>query len=213
MKKLNKKIYDPFFTTKKEGVGTGLGLSTVYGIVKQNNGYIFVESEPGMGSFFYIYWPLTKDEKESDFEVESEVKIGPRTETILVVEDEFNVRELVCEALKSFGYKVIEAENGKQALIRIEEEDLVDKIDLLLTDMVMPEMGGEELAEQVHNLNPEIKILLCSGYTQSNVFMNESPTNNKFFFITKPYTIQKLDQKIRQILDGSSVDIKPQTSE
>ncbi len=206
--KTKQKIYDPFFTTKKEGVGTGLGLSTVYGIVKQNNGYIFVESEPGLGSFFYIYWPVTKDEKESDFEIESEVRIGPRAETILVVEDELDVRELVCEALTTFGYNVIDAENGKQALIRIEEEHLINKIDLLLTDMVMPEMGGEELAEQVHRLNPEIKILLCSGYTQSTVFMSESPTNNKFFFITKPYTIQKLDKKIRKILDGSSVEIE-----
>lgn len=197
------KIFDPFFTTKKEGAGTGLGLSTVYGIIKQNLGDIVVESEVGVGTIFKIYWPATETIKQQTTIKESKILFNQHSDKIFIVEDDPDVRTLAAEALKSFGYEVIEAENGVQALQKIQDENLTDKIDLLISDMVMPEMGGEELAEQVREINPKIKILLCSGYTQSRIFFNAQLGDNPYFFITKPYSIQNLQKKIRKILDNS----------
>jgi len=193
------KIFDPFFTTKKEGEGTGLGLSTVYGIVKQNNGTIFVNSSPGKGTCFEIYWPITKEKISKDSSTETQVEIKQRCETILFVEDDLNVRQLATDALISIGYEVYEAEHGKHALELIRKNDLINKIDLMITDMVMPVMGGEELSEKIRKLNPNIKIILSSGYTNSQIFRNESKNNN-YFFLSKPYTIPKLEKKIRKVL-------------
>ncbi len=196
------KIFEPFFTTKGEGKGTGLGLSTVYGIVKQNDGSIFVESEPGKGSTFKIYWPATKEEKESDVKSDSEVQFAPRSETIMVVEDDEGVRDLACTSLRSFGYTVIEAINGQHALNLIQEKNLSQKIDLLFTDMIMPEMGGDELARNVHEMNPKIKILLSSGYTESRMYFGEADQETGYFMLNKPYSIKKLEKKIRYILNN-----------
>ncbi|MCK5033354.1 MAG: response regulator [Calditrichia bacterium] len=194
------KIFDPFFTTKKEGEGTGLGLSTVYGIVKQNNGNIYVNSMPSKGTIFEIFWPITKEKIAKKNKMESKVEFKNRCETILFVEDDQNVRELAVDALISLGYEVYEAINGKQALEIVDKNNLIDKIDLMITDMVMPEMGGEELSQKIHKLNPDIKIILSSGYTNSQIFMNESNTDKTYFFLSKPYTIPKLEKKIRKVL-------------
>jgi two-component system, cell cycle sensor histidine kinase and response regulator CckA len=196
------KIFDPFFTTKKEGEGTGLGLSTVYGIVKQNNGNIYVDSILSKGTTFEIYWPITKENITKTNKSESKIEFKNRCETILFVEDDQNVRELAIDALISLGYEVYEATNGIKALEVVEKNGLIDKIDLMITDMVMPEMGGEELAQKIHELNPDIKIILSSGYTNSQIFMNESNNDNSFFFLSKPYTIPKLEKKIRKVLQN-----------
>jgi PAS domain S-box-containing protein len=196
------KIFDPFFTTKKEGEGTGLGLSTVYGIVKQNDGNIYVKSKPGQGSTFSIYWPITKEKKSIENKRETQVEFKKRCETILFVEDDQNVRQLAADALISLGYEVYEAENGKRALEIIDHNNLINKIDLMITDMVMPEMGGEELSQKIHQLNPNIKIMLSSGYSNSQIFTIDSKENNKYYFLSKPYTIPKLENKIRKVLQN-----------
>ena len=195
------KIFEPFFTTKKESGGTGLGLSTVYGIVKQNNCNIYVESEPEKGTEFNIYWPVTTEKKKRDSQVETKIQFKDRSETILLVEDDEDVRELTGKGLVTFGYSVIDANNGQHALEKIRKEALLDKIDLVISDMVMPEMGGEELAMKLRKLNPSINILLCSGYTNSRIINEESDGPTEFHFIAKPYTIPKLDKKIRSILN------------
>ena len=194
-------IFEPFFSTKKEGEGTGLGLATVYGIVKQNNGYIYVDSQPGMGTTFKIFWPATDEQKTTESFVESKIEFQPRTETILFVEDDVSVRELFCNALKSFGYNVIEAENGRHALEIVQNGLLDKKIDLVISDVVMPEMGGEELAGHLKERNPEIKILLCSGFTDSRISTDEISRKSGYFFLPKPYTIHKLEKTIRSILN------------
>lgn len=193
-------IFEPFFSTKKEGEGTGLGLSTVFGIVKQNNGIIFVESEPGEGSTFKILWPITKEQTASVKPRETQIQFQSGSEMLLYVEDDASLRELFCNALKSLGYQVIEAENGKQALEIVKKQSLTNKIDLVISDIVMPEMGGEELAECLKKLNPAIKILLSSGFTDSRISLNEANRENGYYFLPKPYTVKKLEKTIRSIL-------------
>ncbi len=193
-------IFEPFFSTKNEGEGTGLGLATVYGIVKQNNGYIYVNSQPDMGTTFKIFWPVTDEQKTTESTLESKIEFQPHTETILFVEDDISVRELFCNALKSFGYDVIEAENGRHALEIVQNGSLDKKIDLVISDVVMPEIGGEELAGHLKERNPEIKILLCSGFTDSRISTDELSRKKGYFFLPKPYTIQKLEKTIRSVL-------------
>jgi PAS domain S-box-containing protein len=197
------KIFEPFFSTKKDGEGTGLGLSTVYGIIKQNNGNIYIESEPGQGSIFKVFWPASDQKEKAEYELEADIQIPDRTETILFVEDDVHVREWACNALKSFGYIIIEAEHGKHALELIKKDFLVDKIDLVISDIVMPEMGGEELADIIHEINPEIKIILCSGFTDSRISMKDTHGKNGYIFLPKPYTIKKLEKKVRSVLSES----------
>jgi PAS domain S-box-containing protein len=195
-----KNIFEPFFSTKKDGEGTGLGLATVYGIVKQNEGNIYVESSPGTGTTFSIYWPVT-EEKIPDVRVpESKVTFAPRTETILCVEDDFNVRKLMCGALKSLGYQIIEAENGRVALEKVKKDFLWDKIDLVISDIIMPEMSGEDLAAELHKTKPEMKILLCSGFTDSRVSLHDSYKQKGYHFLAKPYSLNKLEKTIRKII-------------
>ncbi len=199
------KIFEPFFTTKDEGKGTGLGLSTVYGIIKQNGGSIYLESAEGRGTTFHIYWPITEEqEEESERDETSEVSTKAE-EVVLVAEDDMDVRELACAFLTNLGYKVYEAENGAKALELIKKENLIDKIDLLFSDMVMPEMGGDQLAEEIKRLNPKIKILLTSGYTDSQL-MKSGLWNKGFHFLHKPYTIQQMAKKVRKVLDGTPGD-------
>ena len=199
-KELHQKIFEPFFTTKTDGKGTGLGLSTVYGIIKQNNAYIYVSSESGEGATFTIYWPIT-DDKESNGKilVESFVEFGEQSETILVVEDDPNVRDMAVVALETLGYTVHHAANGREALERVKNDNLVDQLDLLLTDIIMPEMDGVELARQILKLNPKVKVLLSSGYTESRVFSTQDE-EEKFELIIKPYSVNSLNKKIRAVL-------------
>jgi len=203
-KSIQNKIFEPFYSTKKEGEGSGLGLSTVYGIVKQNNGVIRIESEPGVGSIFEIYWPVTMEEQLNKASIESKIQIRKTNETILVVEDDPGVREWISEALQSLGYKVFEAEDGEKALDMAVNDNLIDKIDLLISDIVMPSMNGEELAENIKAIKPSIKIILCSGYSQSRVSFGEKTAQYKYPFLTKPFTIKELEKTIRSVLQQSN---------
>jgi len=191
-------IFEPFFTTKEIGKGTGLGLASVYGIVRQSGGSIMVYSEVGVGTTFKIYLPRVIDECET-VEIEdgtSELSTG--TETILLVEDEDIVRSLTRQVLETCGYNVLEAPNGREALaICLAHEK---PIDLLLTDVVMPEMGGRELAELVVAKFPQMEVLFASGYTDDAVVRHgviDATTN----FIQKPFTTSDLAQKVRDLLD------------
>ena len=188
-------IFDPFFTTKPNGKGTGLGLATVYSLVKQYQGHIFVSSEPGFGTVFTIYLPTVEPKAASERVEDSKSTSLPQGyETILFVEDEELVRQPVVELLRSLGYKVIEAQNGFEALEKLQRQP----VDLIISDLVMPRMGGYELAERLKKVAPGIKIIFCSGYPKSSLpkFENENVT-----FLPKPYSLQALAQKIREILE------------
>lgn len=192
-----KHIFEPFFTTKEPGKGTGLGLPTVYGIVKQSGGNIWVYSEVGMGTTFRIYVPLVEAEvTEPDANVE-----GPQstvgTETILLAEDEEMVRKLVRESLKMHGYTVLEAANGPEALSICREH--LGPIHLLLTDVVMPQMSGKELAEQLQLLRPDTHVLYMSGYTD-HAIVHHGILDGNVAFIGKPFTPDALVLKVIEVL-------------
>jgi signal transduction histidine kinase len=191
-------IFEPFFTTKEQGKGTGLGLSTVYGIVKQSGGYIWMNSEVGKGTAFKIYLPRVNKLAERYTHETAPAEIPGGTETILLVEDEHTVRRLAKDVLESNGYRVIEAASGKDA-IRL-AEDHPDSIDLLLTDVVMPEMGGRELAGRLTSLRPEIEVLFMSGYTDST-FFDHDVLEGGINFIQKPFTPEALALKAREALE------------
>ncbi|KAF0143221.1 MAG: multi-sensor hybrid histidine kinase [Nitrospirae bacterium] len=189
-------IFEPFFTTKEKGKGTGLGLSTVYGIVKQNDGHIFVYSEPGMGTTFKVYLPRARADVEKKEEITDERPRG--TETILIVEDQDTVRQLAAETLSGLGYTVLEAKEGLDALELCTRYH--GKIALLLTDVVMPKMGGPELAEKIRVRQSEIKVIYMSGYTE-NAIGHEGVLDKGINFISKPFTISKLAKLVRGVLD------------
>jgi nitrogen-specific signal transduction histidine kinase/ActR/RegA family two-component response regulator len=195
-------IFEPFYTTKPSGKGIGLGLSTIYGIVKQNNGSIYVYSESGKGTTFKIYWPYSDDQSTPRITASRNEEFPAGQEIILVVEDNPNVRYFICDTLDTFGYTTHEASNGKEALEMVGDRGL--KIDLLITDVVMPEMGGTEVAEKIKKLAPEVKILFTSGYTSNHIVHNgilEEGVN----FIQKPFSIQDVLGKVRQVLDGEDI--------
>ncbi len=195
---IKEKIFEPFFTTKGVGKGTGLGLSTIYGIVKQNSGIIHVYSELGHGSIFTIFWPVDMDDSVESEETNSQNEF-PLTgnETILFVEDEDSVRDFAVSALEALGYSIYEAPDAKEALRLIEKEHI--KFDLLVTDLIMPEMGGKELVDQLSGRIEHLKVLFTSGYTESNI-VQDGILNEGINFLHKPYSVQQLTQKIRSIL-------------
>jgi len=199
MKEVKTHLFEPFFTTKEQGEGTGLGLSTVYGIVKQSNGYILVYSEPGQGTTFKIYLPQVEEEVTS-LPRRDETGYMPRgSETVLLVEDEPLVLAFTSRVLREQGYHVLEAGNGLEAL-KIAKEYSGGQIHLLLTDVVMPKMGGKELADQMINLLQGIKILFTSGYTD-NVAIQHGLLNPDIAFLEKPFTPFGLTRKVREVLD------------
>jgi PAS domain S-box-containing protein len=191
------KIFEPFFTTKGIGEGTGLGLAISYEIIKQHNGYIKVYSEPGNGTAFKIYLPLSAeaalDKKAADA---APVKGGD--ETVLVAEDDAALRKLSRVVLESFGYTVITAENGEDALAKFMENR--ESIDLVLLDMIMPKKNGKEVAEAIRKVCPKIKILFASGYTMEIISTKELLADG-FNFIQKPYQSKGLLMKVREVLD------------
>ena len=196
--KIKEHIFEPFFTTKEVGKGTGLGLATVYGIVKQSNAHIDVQSELGKGTRFRIYFPQVVNEEVADGEQEGMASIPRGNETILLTEDEESMRRMLQNFLQSIGYAVLPACNGKEALELVEKHK--KQIHLLLTDIAMPGMNGFELAKQIRNSSPEIKLLFMSGYvnpTKTDIMMN---TSGKF--IQKPIVLHALAAKLREILDG-----------
>lgn len=192
-------IFEPFFTTKEVGYGTGLGLSTVYGIVSQSGGYISVDSKVGKGTTFDIYLPGIKESVSPLEKPIPRIEFTEGTETILLVEDEELVRKLSRQILESAGYKVIEASNGAEALLICEQID--NKIDLLITDVVMPEMSGRELADKLSEICP--LVLFTSGYTDDAI-VRHGVTNVNFNFLQKPFTFDELIQKVRGVLNNLS---------
>ncbi|MBW7938187.1 MAG: response regulator, partial [Candidatus Omnitrophica bacterium] len=193
------RIFEPFFTTKELGKGTGLGLATVYGIVRQHGGYIWLESEMGTGSTFRICLPAAVAE-EVDPVPASVVAAYPRgNETILVAEDEPIVREIACEMLKGLGYRILTAETSEECL-KI-AQDPGTRIDLLLTDVIMPEMTGKDLYQRILVASPLIKVLFMSGYTAS-IIADRGVIGEDLHFIQKPFTRATLAHKVREALDS-----------
>ncbi len=196
---IKKHIFEPFFTTKRVGEGTGLGLSTVYGIVKQSGGYIWVYSEPGHGTTFKIYLPRVEEIDNQQENVYQDQKARGGTETILLVEDEEALKKMAGKILKKYGYTVIEGSNGIGALETIAKSGQPD-IDLLITDVIMPEMGGKDLAERLLKKYPGLKVLYISGYTDDTI-VHHGVLDEGVSFLQKPFSPQSLAQRVREVLD------------
>jgi two-component system cell cycle sensor histidine kinase/response regulator CckA len=197
---IRQRVFEPFFTTKGTGQGTGLGLATVYGIVQQSEGHIWLYSEPGIGTTFKIFLPRVDEPMEARVSEPVE-EIARGEETVLVVEDDPAVRGLVEEILRPIGYNVITAENGAVAVRAAQACD--GKIDLLLTDVVMPIMGGKEVADRLASLRPGIKVLFMSGYT-GNAIAQHGTLGPDVAFIQKPFTPESLSAKVRAVLATKS---------
>jgi two-component system, cell cycle sensor histidine kinase and response regulator CckA len=196
-KETQSRIFEPFFTTKEKGKGTGLGLSTVYGIVKQSGGYVMVQSEEGRGSTFHIYLPRVEESTTENHIAPVASAAAGGTETILLVEDEESVRHLVRDTLVAKGYRVIEAENGEAGLAAAANH--AGKIDLVITDVVMPGLGGRELVQQLGKTRPETRVLYLSGYTEDAI-ISEGSIESGTAFLQKPFTLQNLSKKVREVL-------------
>jgi signal transduction histidine kinase/ActR/RegA family two-component response regulator len=201
------RIFEPFFTTKEQGKGTGLGLATVYGVVKQSGGCIWVESAPGKGARFEVYLPVVDELEEATVArpAETAVAHAKPSEAVLIVEDETEVRELASEFMKSAGYTVLTAQDGEEALALVACSD--EEIHVLVTDVVMPNMRGPELAKRLQKLYPELKVVYMSGYldynTGSGEFVEEA------FFLQKPFSRQTLIHKVAEALSGDRVAVNP----
>jgi two-component system cell cycle sensor histidine kinase/response regulator CckA len=205
------KIFEPFFSTKEVGKGTGLGLSTVYGIVKQTGGFIYVHSEAGKGTSFHIFLPRYRPEQEAQVD-NAGISAGkdssepkPRVDltgqgTILLVEDEEGLRSLNARGLRSRGYSVIEASNGVEALEALEQKD--GAVDLVVSDVVMPEMDGPTLLKSMRSRNPDLKIIFVSGYAE-DAFEKSLPKNQQFAFLPKPFTLSQLVAAVKETMTPS----------
>ncbi len=192
------RLFEPFFTTKELGKGTGLGLATCHGIVKQSGGHIAVYSELGKGTTFKVLLPRVNEAAEPYVqEVVSDI-LPQGCETVLLVEDEPMLRELGLTVLEELGYRVFAAENGRDAL-RVVRENAGETIDLLLTDVVMPEMGGRELVDKLRPICPQTKVIFCSGYTEDAIF-HSGGLEAGVFFLQKPYTVAAVARKVRDVL-------------
>ena len=202
-KEVQNQIFDPFFTTKEKGKGTGLGLSTVYGIVKQSGGFIWVYSEVGLGTTFKIYFPVVYKELESVQKKQIPVSDLRGSETILVVEDDDSVRNMTRHVLHQYGYKVLEASSGEEAL-QISKLH-TEPIQLLLTDVIMFKISGYDLAELLESYRPEIKVLYMSGYTESVIALH-GVLKQDVEFIEKPFSPKGLVRKVREVLNAAKND-------
>jgi PAS domain S-box-containing protein len=195
--KTRSKIFEPFFTTKEVGTGTGLGLSTVYGIIKQNNGFITVSSEPERGTTFKLYLPrhvtATMDPRRED----RAVPVPGGHETILLVEDEISILNMTQLMLEKLGYRVLSASTPSEAILLAHEHD--KEIRLLIVDVIMPEMNGRDLAKQVVAFSPRMACLFMSGYS-GDIITHHGMLNEEVYFIQKPFSVQDLAVKVRQVL-------------
>ncbi len=200
-KETQARIFEPFFTTKEKSKGTGLGLSTVYGIIKQSGGYVFVQSEVGRGTTFRIYLPRVEDAAEPLSQMRASQAASGGSETVLLVEDEESVRQLVRETLEAKGYKVLEADQGDAALQVAAAH--AGTIDMLITDVVMPGMSGRELAKQLCASRPQTRVLYLSGYTEDAI-VHQGVLDPGTAFLQKPFTLQMLSRKVREALRGGS---------
>jgi CheY-like chemotaxis protein len=203
-------LFEPFFTTKAQGHGTGLGLSTVYGIVKQSGGEIVVYSEPGHGTCVKTYFPSIAEsavEGTADKLVE---KIRPGSETILLVEDEEAVRKLVLRTLEKQGYRLLVAASGVDA-VRLAEH-YTGPIHLLITDVVMPLMGGRETAERLKAMRQAMRVLYVSGYTETTIGRG-GKLHTRENFLQKPFTPQSLMRQVRELLDRTNGHTEPSKTE
>ncbi|MCP4577665.1 MAG: response regulator [Deltaproteobacteria bacterium] len=194
------RIFEPFFTTKERGGGTGLGLASVYGIIKNHGGFINVYSEMGHGATFNIYLPATGAKGKAErAERKGEDEIIRGKETILFLDDEDMILEVAKEVLEHLGYKVLTAGSGKEAVKIF--DDNKDQIDIVLLDMIMPDMSGGDVYDRMKDISPEVKALLSSGYSisgQATEIMDRGCNG----FIQKPFKMKELSQKLREILGG-----------
>ena len=197
-KETHEHIFEPFFTTKKVGKGTGLGLATVYGIVKQNNGFIWVYSEPKQGATFKVYLPEVKKDADPEKKEKKPVVKLAGSETVLIVEDDGLLRNLTQNTLQSYGYRILDAKNGEDAIRVCKEYD--GRIDLMITDVVMPKIGGREAAKRLLPLYPQMKVIYMSGYTDDAI-VHHGVLKPGLNFLEKPFTLEGLARKVRQVLD------------
>jgi two-component system, cell cycle sensor histidine kinase and response regulator CckA len=196
---IRKKIFEPFFSTKEEGKGTGLGLSIVYGIVKSHNGFINVHSKPGYGTTFKIYLPLDESPVYARETMEEEpAVVRGGTETILIAEDDPGLRKLASIVLSHYGYTVIESSDGEDAVQKFKENK--DRIRLILLDGIMPKKSGIEALEEIRNLNGDIKVILMSGYSETD-FSTKKLLEQRVSYINKPFTPSDLGRMVREVLD------------
>jgi two-component system cell cycle sensor histidine kinase/response regulator CckA len=199
---LQTRIFEPFFTTKEAGKGTGLGLATVYGIVKQSGGNIWVYSEEGVGSTFKMYLPVDATERTAAGPADAaRGQWSKGTETVLLVEDAPMIRRLAREIMLRAGYTVIEAGDAEQAMQLAGKEE---RIDLLLTDLIMPGPSGVELAEQLHGVRPHVRVLFMSGYSD-NAIVRDGMLGESAAFLQKPFTPEELLRKLRHVIDAQAV--------
>jgi len=198
-KQTQDRIFEPFFTTKEHGKGSGLGLSTTYGIVKQSGGTIMVYSEPGHGTVFKVYLPRALGAVDETEHEERPLTVSSGSETILLVEDEEMVRALAVQVLSNVGYRVVDAANGQEAIGVAASHQ--GTIDLLLTDAVMPEMSGIELVDRLQRIRPEMSVLMMSGYSREA--MSGGVLSQAITLLQKPFTPVDLCRKVREVLDSA----------
>jgi two-component system, cell cycle sensor histidine kinase and response regulator CckA len=205
-KETQARIFEPFFTTKEHGKGTGLGLATVYGIVKQSGGFIWVYSEPDKGASFKVYLPRTDGEIDKNRQLPEDKNLRRGTESVLLVEDDDSVRAFTAEVLRSHGYKVLEAGSPQDALVLPDEE--ARGVQLLLTDVVMPTWNGAELARKLTARMPALKVLFMSGYTEGAI-AHQGVLEENTVLLPKPFTPIQLLRAVRARLDGTASTSTP----
>ena len=196
------KIFEPFFSTKELGKGTGLGLSMVYGIIKQTGGFIYADSELGQGTTFRIFLPrhVPTESEQPTKQVSQPVRDLTGRERILIVEDEESVRTFSARALSVTGYEVHEAESGEEALEKLDEID--GQLDLIISDVVMPEMDGSTLLKHVRQRYPELKVIFVSGYAEESV-RRDLEDDRSVEFLPKPYSLDQINSKVKEVLQAS----------
>ena len=196
--KTRERIFEPFFTTKPMGKGTGMGLSMVYGIMKQHHGYALCSSEAGKGTTFHLYFPLIDAEAVSEPSPENVVLRGG-TETILIAEDDPDVRRLMRSVLKEYGYRVVEAADGNEAIRKFRET--APSVDLVILDVIMPKKNGREAYDEIVGIAPGIRALFISGYT-ADIIDHSGPLSDGPPLISKPISPQQLLTTVREMLDS-----------